>query len=79
MGDFLTTHIININFEFILDHVALLIILIINIIAFGIFLYSIDYISEDPHLIRFILYLYIFISFIFILVTGNDLIILFIG
>ena len=69
----------DINLEFILDHVAILIIVIINVIAFGIFLYSVDYIGDDPHLVRFILYLYLFISFMFILVSGANIIIVFVG
>lgn len=78
-GIFLDIQQILIKYEFILDQISITIILIINLIAFGIFIYSIDYIYEDPHLVRFINYLYLFISFIFILVTGLNLIILFIG
>ena len=68
-----------INWLFILDKTALIIILIITIVAFCIFLYSIDYIYNDPHVIRFIIYLYLFVGFIFILVTGYNLITIFIG
>jgi NADH-ubiquinone oxidoreductase chain 5 len=69
----------NINWLFILDKVALLMIVIITIIAFCIFIYSIDYIYNDPHVIRFIIYLYLFVGFIFILVSGYNLITIFIG
>jgi len=68
-----------INWLFILDKTALLIILIITIVAFCIFLYSIDYMYNDPHVIRFIIYLYLFVGFMFILVTGYNLITIFIG
>lgn len=42
-------------------------------------LYSIEYMSEDPHLPRFMSYLSLFTFFMLILVTSDNIISLFLG
>jgi NADH-quinone oxidoreductase subunit L len=42
-------------------------------------LYSIDYMSEDPHLPRFMSYLSLFTFFMFLLVTADNFVGLFLG
>lgn len=42
-------------------------------------LYSIEYMSEDPHLPRFMSYLSLFTFFMLILVTSENIISLFLG
>ena len=41
--------------------------------------YSIKYMAQDPHIIRFFTYLSLFTIFMLILVSGSNLIILFVG
>ena len=53
--------------------------LMISIIFFVIFLYSYKYMEEDPHIIRFLVYILIFVTFMFILVSSGNIIQLFIG
>jgi len=42
-------------------------------------LYSINYMGNDPHLIRFMSYLSLFTFFMLILVTANNLLQMFVG
>jgi len=42
-------------------------------------LYSTEYMAGDPHLIRFLSYLSIFTGFMLVLVTADNLILMFFG
>jgi NADH:ubiquinone oxidoreductase subunit 5 (subunit L)/multisubunit Na+/H+ antiporter MnhA subunit len=42
-------------------------------------LYSIEYMSNDPHLTRFIGYLSLFTGFMVLLVTADNFIVMFLG
>jgi NADH:ubiquinone oxidoreductase subunit 5 (subunit L)/multisubunit Na+/H+ antiporter MnhA subunit len=53
--------------------------LVVNIVSGIVHLYSADYMSHDPHLPRFMSYLSLFTFFMLILVTGDNLVILFLG
>jgi len=51
----------------------------VGIISGAVHYYSIGYMENDPSLIRFIAYLSLFTFFMFILVTGDNFILLFLG
>lgn len=53
--------------------------LIITGISFLVHLYSLGYMSEDPHLSRFIAYLSLFTFFMIFLVTADNFLQMFIG
>jgi len=53
--------------------------LMVGIISGAVHYYSIGYMENDPCLIRFIAYLSLFTFFMFILVTGDNFILLFLG
>jgi NADH-ubiquinone oxidoreductase chain 5 len=53
--------------------------LVVNIVSALVHLYSIDYMSHDPHLPRFMSYLSLFTFFMLMLVTGDNFVILFLG
>lgn len=53
--------------------------LAVLIVSFLVHVFSIDYISSDPHNQRFFSYLSIFTFFIIILVTGDNYLIIFVG
>ncbi len=42
-------------------------------------IYSIKYMEQDPHIIRFFTYLGLFTTFMLLLVSGTNLLILFVG
>jgi len=53
--------------------------LMVGIVSGSVHFYSIGYMKEDPSLIRFMAYLSLFTFFMFILVTGDNFIQLFLG
>jgi len=52
---------------------------VVNIVSALVHLYSADYMSNDPHLPRFMSYLSLFTFFMLLLITGDNLVILFLG
>jgi NADH-ubiquinone oxidoreductase chain 5 len=70
---------LEVSWGFIFDSLTAVILLIVNFISLLVIIYSIEYIQEDPHQIRFISYLTIFVFFITILVTANNFMQLFLG
>lgn len=54
-------------------------ILLVIFISFLVHLYSIEYMSDDPHIIRFLGYLSIFTFFMLILVTAGNFVQMFLG
>jgi NADH-quinone oxidoreductase subunit L len=59
-----------------LTYVMLVVVLTVSTLVH---LYSIEYMSEDPHLPRFMSYLSLFTFFMLILVTSENIISLFLG
>jgi NADH-quinone oxidoreductase subunit L len=53
--------------------------LMVGIVSGTVHFYSIGYMKEDPSLVRFISYLSLFTFFMFILVSGDNFIQLFLG
>lgn len=53
--------------------------IVVTLVSTVVHLYSIDYMAQDPHLPRFMAYLSLFTFFMFLLVVGNNVIILFLG
>jgi NADH:ubiquinone oxidoreductase subunit 5 (subunit L)/multisubunit Na+/H+ antiporter MnhA subunit len=53
--------------------------LMISIISLIIHLYSFNYMKFDPHFNRFISYLSLFTFFMFVLISANNLIQMFVG
>lgn len=61
------------------DNLTVVMLVIITTISSLVHLYSISYMSVDPHLPRFMAYLSIFTFFMLILVTANNLVQMFLG
>lgn len=61
------------------DVLSVSMLLIISTVSLCAVVYSIEYMSEDPYLIRFISYMSLFVFFMIILVTSSNLFQLFIG
>jgi len=51
----------------------------VGIVSGSVHFYSADYMCDDPSLVRFMSYLSLFTFFMFILVTGDNFIQLFLG
>lgn len=69
----------SINFGFIIDNLSLLMLVVVLTISALVHYYSIDYMATDPRLLTFLKYLSGFTLAMVILVTANNLALLFLG
>ncbi len=70
---------VKISWGFLFDSLSSSMLLMISIVSCLVHFYSIGYMGEDPHLPRFLSYLSLFTFFMFILVTSDNFIQLFLG
>ncbi len=70
---------LKIPFEFLVDPLSSLFLLIITGIGFLIHIYSIGYMHDDEGFSRFFTYLNLFVFFMLLLVLGNNYLIMFVG
>jgi NADH-quinone oxidoreductase subunit L len=68
-----------IEFGLIFDKIGCIMLLVVSSISFFVQLFSLDYMSKDPFLIKFMTFLSLFTFFMLILVTSDNFIQLFIG
>lgn len=71
--------ILNVEWVFLFDSLSATMLLVVFFVSSLVHLYSLEYMSEDPHLIRFMGYLSIFTFFMTILITSGNLIQMFLG
>ena len=70
---------LDLSFNFLFDSLTVSMLVVVTFISLLVHIYSIEYMREDPHQIRFFSYISIFTFFMIILVTAGNLIQLFIG
>ena len=70
---------LNIEWGFIFDSLTCTMLVVVTFISCLVHLYSCEYMAEDPHLIGFLGYLSLFTFFMLILVTGSNLLQMFVG
>lgn len=70
---------VKVNFAFLFDQLSVLWLLFLTGIGSLIHLYSISYMHDDENMHKFMAYLNLFIFFMITLVTGSNLLVLFIG
>jgi NADH-ubiquinone oxidoreductase chain 5 len=68
-----------INWGFLFDGLTVLMCVVVTFISSLVHIYSIEYMSHDPHLPRFMSYLSLFTFFMLILVTADNFIQMFLG
>lgn len=78
-GSWIQSGNLNINWEFMFDRLNTTMLLVVNIISLLVHLYSFEYMKQDPHLPRFLSFISLFTFFMIVLVTGDNLLILFLG
>lgn len=61
------------------DSVTVLMLILVTTVSAFVHIYSTEYMKGDPHLPRFMSYLSLFTFFMIVLVTGDNLLQLFIG
>jgi NADH:ubiquinone oxidoreductase subunit 5 (subunit L)/multisubunit Na+/H+ antiporter MnhA subunit len=79
LGHWICISDIRIDFSFTLDYLSLAMFFIIIIISYLVNLYSCAYMKYDPHFIRFLSYLSLFTGFMLLLVSSDNLLLLFVG
>jgi proton-translocating NADH-quinone oxidoreductase chain L len=77
--NWLQIEMLTVNLGYLIDSLSVSMLLIITLISFCASIYSIEYLSTDPHLIRYFTYLSLFTFFMIILVLAPNLLQLFIG
>lgn len=67
------------NFSFFFDDLAVTMLIVINSVSLVVLIYSYDYMINDPHLIRFFTYIFLFVFSMIILISNSSLPFIFIG
>jgi NADH-ubiquinone oxidoreductase chain 5 len=70
---------IHVDWGFMFDTLTVSMCVVVTFISFFVHLYSIEYMSHDPHLPRFMSYLSLFTFFMLILVTADNFVQMFVG
>ena len=79
LGDWVHSEVLTVSWSLTFDTLSMSIITTVLIISSLVHLYSIDYMSSDPHNQRFFSYLSLFTFFMVLLVSGDNYFVLFVG
>lgn len=79
LGAWISIDNFDVNWAFCIDSLTSVMLCVVTSISTCVHLYSIEYMAEDPHQIRFMSYLSLFTFFMLILVTANNFLQMFIG
>nr|YP_010394634.1 NADH dehydrogenase subunit 5 [Plasmopara halstedii]DAZ89071.1 TPA_asm: NADH dehydrogenase subunit 5 [Plasmopara halstedii] len=79
ISNWINSGLFNCNWCFLFDSLTMIILIVVTSISTLVHLYSSQYMSNDPHLSRFMSYLSLFTFFMIILVTGDNFIQMFVG
>lgn len=79
LATWINSETLNVDWGFMFDSLTVIMCVVVTFISSFVHLYSIEYMSHDPHLARFMSYLSLFTFFMLILVTGDNLIQMFLG
>ena len=79
LATWVSSEVLLINWGFMFDSLTVLMCVVVTFVSSLVHLYSIEYMSHDPHLPRFMSYLSLFTFFMLILVTADNFIQMFLG
>ncbi len=79
LSNWIDSEILSVHWAFWFDSLTVSMLIAVLVVSSLVHLYSASYIENDPHQIRFFSYLSIFTFFIVILVTGDNLLVMFVG
>ena len=79
VSPWLNSEVLLINWGFLFDSLTCIMCIVVTFVSSLVHLYSIEYMSHDPHLPRFMSYLSLFTFFMLILVTADNFIQMFLG
>ena len=73
------SYLFNVDWGFMFDSLTATMCCVVTFVSFLVHLYSVEYMSHDPHLPRFMSYLSLFTFFMIILVTADNFVQMFVG
>lgn len=79
LGNWISIGELNLKWCFLFDSISAAMFLIVNSVSFLVHIYSLDYMKNDPHKIRFFSYLSLFTFFMLFLVSADNFIQMFVG
>jgi NADH-ubiquinone oxidoreductase chain 5 len=79
LNTWISSEVLNTDWGFMFDSLTMVMCIVVTFISSCVHLYSIEYMSHDPHLPRFMSYLSLFTFFMLILVTADNFIQMFVG
>ena len=79
LATWVSSEVLLINWGFQFDSLTVIMCIVVTFVSTLVHLYSIEYMSHDPHLPRFMSYLSLFTFFMLILVTADNFIQMFLG
>jgi proton-translocating NADH-quinone oxidoreductase chain L len=79
LGSWILVDKLNIQWCFLFDSLTSVMLIVVTFISTLVHLYSIEYMKEDPHVIRFMSYLSLFTFFMLILISANNFLQMFVG
>nr|YP_008816167.1 NADH dehydrogenase subunit 5 [Roya obtusa]YP_009755755.1 NADH dehydrogenase subunit 5 [Roya anglica]AGZ90377.1 NADH dehydrogenase subunit 5 [Roya obtusa]QIQ22994.1 NADH dehydrogenase subunit 5 [Roya anglica] len=79
LGPWIYSEMFDASWGFLFDSLTVVMLIVVTFVSTLVHLYSISYMSHDPHIPRFMCYLSIFTFFMLMLITGDNFIQLFLG
>jgi len=79
LGTWINSEILQVDWGFMFDSLTVLMCVIVTFISCLVHIYSIEYMSHDPHLARFMSYLSLFTFFMLILISADNFLQMFVG
>ena len=79
LATWVSSEVLLVNWGFLFDSLTVIMCIVVTFVSSLVHLYSIEYMSHDPHLPRFMSYLSLFTFFMLILVTADNFIQMFLG
>lgn len=79
LGSWINSDLLTINWLFLFDSVSVTMLSIVSVVSLFVHIYSIYYMSGEPHQQRFFSFLSLFTFFMLVLVAGGNYLVLFLG
>jgi NADH-ubiquinone oxidoreductase chain 5 len=79
VAPWIESELFSVQWGLLFDSLTIIMLIIVTFVATLVHVYSIEYMSQDPHLTRFMSYLSLFTAFMLILVTGDNFMQMFLG
>ena len=79
LGTWVASNNLHVSWSFLFDNLTVVMLCVVTLISTLVHLYSIEYMSHDPHQSRFMSYLSLFTFFMLILITANNFLQMFVG